>query len=98
MRADKFYRFLIANTMPRPQIDLDLFKAEIQRRIAGGESQKDIRRWLATKDVQIHRNTLASRLAEWQGKSTPVLSTDAGLISEDVQQDMDSAADDDEDY
>lgn len=68
--------------MPRPQIDLDLFKAEIQLRITAGESQKDVRRWLAAKGVQIHRNTLSTRLLEWQGKSTQVASTDAALVTE----------------
>ena len=68
--------------MPAPQMDLDPFKAEIQDRIAAGESQKDVRRWLAAKGVQIHRNTLSTRLLEWQGTSTQVPSIDATLVAE----------------
>jgi hypothetical protein len=68
--------------MPRAFIGLDVFKAEIQDRIAAGESQKDVRRWLAAKGVQIHRNTLSTRLLEWQGTSTQVPSIDATLVAE----------------
>ena len=68
--------------MPAPQMDLDPFKAEIQDRIAAGESPKDVRRWLAAQGVQIHRNTLYKRLQEWQGPSTQVPSLDATLVAE----------------
>jgi hypothetical protein len=63
-------------------MDLDPFKAEIQDRIAAGESRKDVRRWLAAQGVQIHRNTLYKRLQEWQGPSTQVPSLDATLVAE----------------
>ena len=68
--------------MPRPQIDLDRFKAEILLRIDAGESQKRVCRWLAASGVQIHRNTLSTRLLEWQGPSTQVASADAALVTE----------------
>ena len=70
--------------MPTPEIDLDPFKAEMQNRIAAGESQKDVRRWLAAKGVQIHRNTLSTRLQEWQWTPTQVQvpSIDATLVAE----------------
>jgi hypothetical protein len=68
--------------MPRAFIGLDVFKAEIQDRIAAGEFQKDVRRWLAAKGIQIHRNTLSTRLLDWQGTSTQVASTDAALVAE----------------
>jgi hypothetical protein len=37
--------------MPRAFIGLDAFKAKIQDRIAAGESQKDVRRWLAAQGI-----------------------------------------------
>ena len=67
--------------MPRPRKQLDLFKADIQSRIAGGQSYKDICQWLAAKGVQISKNTLSTRVIEWQGKATNTASKDPTLVS-----------------
>jgi hypothetical protein len=68
--------------MPRPQIDLDHFKAEILLRIAAGNSKKDIRQWLAANGLDISKNTLSTRVLEWQGKPTQIPSVDVRLVSE----------------
>ena len=69
--------------MPRPQIDLDPFKAEIQLRIAAGQTQTKIRSWLAAKGIQIGKNTLSMRMVEWKGlKNRPrTASSNTTLLS-----------------
>jgi hypothetical protein len=47
--------------MPRPQVDVDHFKADILLQIAGGDFKKDLRQWLAVNGLKISKNTLSMR-------------------------------------
>jgi hypothetical protein len=42
---------------------------------------KDVCQWLAAKGVQISKNTLSTRVIEWQGKATNTASKDPTLVS-----------------
>ena len=52
--------------MPRPSINLTPFQDEIERRIAAGESQNQVREWLATEGISIGRNTISKRIVDWK--------------------------------
>jgi hypothetical protein len=51
--------------MPRPRIDLDAFRDEIERRIAQKHTHPQILSWLAGKGVIISKNTFSSRIVAW---------------------------------
>jgi hypothetical protein len=52
--------------MPRPRINLDTFRDEIERRIVDKHTQNQIRRWLASQGVAVSENTLSARCLEWE--------------------------------
>jgi hypothetical protein len=47
--------------MPRPRKDLQEFREQIERRVASGQTNNEIRRWLAANGVLISKNTLSAR-------------------------------------
>jgi hypothetical protein len=51
--------------MPRPQKTLDQFQAQIELRVASGQTHKEIRSWLATQGVRVSKNTLSTRCVAW---------------------------------
>jgi len=52
--------------MPRPPIDLDPFRNEIEQRIDQHYTQAEILTWLASRGVKISRNTLSARVLAWE--------------------------------
>ena len=68
--------------MPHPLINLDSFQSEIERRIAAGESQNQIRKWLATQGISISKNFFSSRIVTWKAsRSITTSSTNSALVS-----------------
>ena len=51
--------------MPRPQKTLDQFQAQIELRVASGQTHKEIRSWLATQGIRVSKNTLSTRCVAW---------------------------------
>lgn len=52
--------------MPRPPKDFDQFRDEIERRLAQGHTQSQIRNWLAARGVRVSKNTLSTRIVSWK--------------------------------
>jgi|SRR6266516_4645582 len=52
--------------MPRPRKNLDEFRAEIELRVARGQTQKEICGYLATEGLRVSRNTLSTRCVAWE--------------------------------
>jgi hypothetical protein len=52
--------------MPRPRKDLDEFQAEIELRIASGQTRKEICSYLATEGLRVSKNTLSTRCVAWK--------------------------------
>ena len=52
--------------MPRPPIDLDPFRNEIEQRLSQRHTQEQIRTWLASRGVQVSKNTLSARVLAWE--------------------------------
>jgi hypothetical protein len=68
--------------MPRPRKDLNEFRAEIEARIAGGDTLKQIRRWLAAQDIKISRNTLSARCTAWEAsRHSRTAASEPALVS-----------------
>jgi len=55
--------------MPRPRKSLDQFRAQIELRVASGQTHKEIRSWLATQGVRVSKNTLSTRCVAWSAIS-----------------------------
>jgi hypothetical protein len=68
--------------MPRPRIDLDTFRDEIERRIADKHTQNQIRRWLASQGVAVSKNTLSARYVEWEATHRANIRTVEELIDQ----------------
>jgi len=51
--------------MPRPPIDLEQFRNEIEQRLIQHHTQGQIRTWLANRGVQVSKNTLSARILAW---------------------------------
>jgi hypothetical protein len=67
--------------MPRPRIDLDAYRDEIERRIAQKHTHPQILSWLAGKDLIISKNTLSTRIAAWDAsRRTRTAGTNTTLI------------------
>jgi hypothetical protein len=67
--------------MPRPRVDLDTFRDEIERRIASNHTHKQIRSWLAGQGVIISKGTLQSRCVAWETtRRTTTAGTNTTLI------------------
>jgi len=68
--------------MPRPAIELDVYRTEIERRIANKDTQGQIRRWLASRGVRISKNTLSTRVVAWEAsRRTRTAASDPSLIA-----------------
>src|SRR3954470_13676127 len=68
--------------MPRPAIDLDVYRTEIERRIANKDTQAQIRRWLASQGVQVSKNTLSTRVVAWEAsRRTRTVASDPSLLA-----------------
>jgi hypothetical protein len=52
--------------MPRPRVDLDAFRDEIERRIASKHTHKQIRSWLAEEGLIVRRVPYSRGV--WPGK------------------------------
>jgi hypothetical protein len=52
--------------MPRPAVDLEGFRNEIERRIKAHHTQTEILSWLANQGCRISRNTLSARVNAWE--------------------------------
>jgi len=52
--------------MPRPMVELDSFRNEIERRIKAHHTQTQILSWLAGQGCRISRNTLSARVNAWE--------------------------------
>jgi hypothetical protein len=55
--------------MPRPPIDLDPFRNEIKQRLNQHHTQAQIRTWLASRGIQISKNTLSARVLAWEAST-----------------------------
>jgi hypothetical protein len=51
--------------MPRPRKNLDRFQTQIELEVASGQTQKEIRSWLATQGVRVSKNTFSARCVAW---------------------------------
>ena len=64
-------------------MNLDLFRARIEQRIAAGETHTQIRRWLATEGIKISKNIFSKRCVAWEAsRRTRTPATDPALVSE----------------
>jgi hypothetical protein len=67
--------------MPRPRIDLDTYRDEIERRIAQKHTHPQILSWLAGKGIIINKNTFSSRIIDWDtSRRTRTAGTNTTLI------------------
>jgi hypothetical protein len=68
--------------MPRPSINLDPYRDEVQRRILHEKySHKDVMDWLATQGVTVNMKTLTRRCKAWgASRRTTTSTTDPGLV------------------
>jgi hypothetical protein len=67
--------------MPRPRVDLDALRDEIERRIAQKHTHRQILSWLAGKGVIVSKNTFSSRMVVWDvSRRTRTAGTNATLI------------------
>lgn len=68
--------------MPRPSINLDEYRDEIKRQVSIGQTQSQIRAWLARNGVTLSKNTLSSCLIAWgASQSTRADPNDPSLIN-----------------
>src|SRR5438045_8558937 len=52
--------------MPRPEVNLDHLRPEIEQRIIlRKQSHKEVLAWLATQGIVINRKTLQRRIIQW---------------------------------
>ena len=52
--------------MPRPKVNLDRLRPEIEQRIIlRKQSHKEVLAWLATQGIVINRKTLQRRIIQW---------------------------------
>lgn len=51
--------------MPRPSIDLEPFRIEIEQQLNGGSTQEQVRTWLASQGVTISKNIISARVNAW---------------------------------
>jgi len=67
--------------MPRPRIDLDAYRDEIERRIAQKHTHHQIRGWLAGRGVNISKTTFSLQMVAWDAsRRTRTAGTNAALI------------------
>jgi hypothetical protein len=69
--------------MPRPRVDLDAFRDEIERRIASKHTHThtQIRSWLAGEGLTVSKGTLQSRCVAWETtRRTRTAGTNSTLI------------------
>jgi hypothetical protein len=67
--------------MPRPRVDLDTFRDEIERRIASKHTHRQIRSWLAEEGLTVSKGTLQSRCVAWETtRRTRTAGTNTTLI------------------
>jgi hypothetical protein len=68
--------------MPPLPKDLNPFRDEIEHRIAQKEPQSKIREWLATKGVQVSKNTLSTRIVAWEAsRRSKTIDSDPTLLA-----------------
>ena len=68
--------------MPRPSINLDSYRPEIERQAAAGDSQNQIREWLLSQGISISKNIFSSRIVDWKAsRSITTSSTNPALIA-----------------
>jgi len=68
--------------MPRPRINLDEFRDEIERQIANRHTQPQILKWLAGQGIIVSRNTLSTQCNSWEAsRRTKTASSDPALVS-----------------
>jgi DNA-directed RNA polymerase specialized sigma54-like protein len=67
--------------MPRPRVDLDPWRDEIERRIAQKHTHRQILGWLAGEGVVVSKNTFSSQMVAWDAsRRTRTAGTNAMLI------------------
>jgi hypothetical protein len=67
--------------MPRPRIDLNIYRNEIERRITQKYTYPQILSWLAGKGIIISKNTFSSRIMDWDAsRRTRTTGTNTTLI------------------
>jgi hypothetical protein len=63
--------------MPRPQIDIDRFRDEIERRVIfEKQRQKDIVKWLEEQGCKATQQTFLRRCRDWGASRRPTVSSD----------------------
>src|SRR5256885_17072799 len=68
--------------MPPAPINLEPFRAQIELRIAAGQTHAKIREWLATEGIQIGRNAFSQRCVAWEAsRYTRTPATDPSLAA-----------------
>ena len=68
--------------MPPAPINLEPFRAQIELRIAAGQTHAKIREWLATEGIQIGRNAFSQRCVAWEAsRHTRTPAIDPALVA-----------------
>ena len=68
--------------MPRQAVNIEPYRFEIERQIAAGNTQLQIRQWLVTKGVSIGKTGFSKRIVSWGiSRTTSTLATNPALIS-----------------
>jgi hypothetical protein len=82
--------------MPRPPIDLDKYRDEIERRVlVQKQRHKDIVKWLAEQGCQTTTQTLLRRCRLWGASRRPTVSSDDPLLIAAIQEQFSSTFDND---
>jgi hypothetical protein len=69
--------------MPRPRKELEKYRERIERRVASGQTHKEIRRWLAIEEgVLVSKNTLSTRCVAWKAnRHSRTAASEPALVS-----------------
>jgi hypothetical protein len=82
--------------MPRPRIDIDRFRDEIERRImVEKQRHKDIIKWLAEQGCTTTKQTLLRRCRGWGASRRPTVSSDDPALIAAIQEQFSSTVDND---
>src|SRR3984957_13973150 len=82
--------------MPRPPIDLDKYRDEIERRVlVQKQRHKDIVKWLAEQGCQTTTQTLLRRCRLWGASRRPTVSSDDPVLIAAIQEQFSSTLDND---
>jgi hypothetical protein len=82
--------------MPRPRIDIDRFRDEIERRVmVQKQRHKDIVKWLAEQGCSTTQQTLLRRCRDWGASRRPTVTSDDPALIAAIQEQFSSTFDND---